>query len=394
MLNLPPRSRQNPTFNVQEQNAILSELAKVPSGLQIDGKSFVYEYNEFTEIDVLFDQSVDPYSVFTIRDGSRPFDYQRATPAFELPPGPIYLTNGASPATSGMVLECWLLGPSRPHRLRYSGTAPAVGDRLAPVDGETYLAVEDNGPFVALSEPAEGTVWCANLSSNESGVSVFKVQATECKQVGDSVSCNLFQWNGSSWEDSGTDITVHDEGNHVFLLANEFAWARQEPGIERYDFVGEYGLSRKGVAQEHIARGSSGDVSIYLHGTSSSDPCEGEDSECIVEVCNPELSGWVVRNIREDDHVHIRYYDQKWFIIPVPQTLMLCKSDSLIGNNETATVTAWGLSSGTLAEISGYTFSARNVSGQGLIAGTLLSAIHYENCDVPLLFPLELNPCS
>jgi hypothetical protein len=147
------------------------------------------------------------------------------------------------------------------------------------------------------------------------------------------VTCSLYNWNGSAWVDTAVDVTVHDENHIVSLLQNEFHWCYvTNEDDDRYDFVSAHGLQRFGKvnAQGGISAFSSGSVNI-IYGTAGSCAWASPSPAAQVIACN----GWsgstqinFSRDIAENEIVELAWAHNgaehgRWHIRPRPRSQIM-----------------------------------------------------------------------
>lgn len=137
----------------------------VPSAFTDDG---------FLEIKTT--KALAAYSIFNIQYVDKGFraDYPAAD-AYEdceiyklsKSKGQIYVTNGGTPLKAGTVARMHIVGCSRPHRIRYSGTAPSLGDKVKPTKSGNAVERHNNGQFIAVTNPDtnQGTTWIVRKDS-------------------------------------------------------------------------------------------------------------------------------------------------------------------------------------------------------------------------------------
>lgn len=179
ILDIPFRSLNRPNLSPKEINVILQSLKNLQSlytgRRAISGMHGAVNRpseDEESYITVNFDEDYDPYSIFAVAmTSSTPFFYPLYA-VQEVLKNPnrdsinrnqdtIYCTNGGSVAKNGANLSCHIIGYHRPHRIKYSGTAPAIGNKCYPVPAQKYVTVNENGPFLVISPPNtnDATVW-------------------------------------------------------------------------------------------------------------------------------------------------------------------------------------------------------------------------------------------
>ena len=223
---------------------------------------------------------------------------------------------------------------------------------------------------------------------------IVLVRANNVKAPGASVSCDLMQFSGGSWSDSGTDVTVYDVGNNVCLLDEEYAWAQDMAGDgSRYEFVGQYGLVRRAVMDADVDVHSSGNATILAQ----SSVCVMTTSNLTVSVCNGQGSGSLgaTRKLFNGDYLTIRYQNNLWNVVAPERIPLVGKPTTNLQDGSSGTFNLWTFSSGTWAAKSPTeTVTAYNETGLTFSTTSLYRIDYFEYGSHPLATPIQYGLCT
>lgn len=157
---IPNRTLNFQQLNLQEINTLLQFLRDVESRLAQSETE-----TDFRPINITFADDFPSYSIFTIEHGMESFYFPKPNPKAKKAPGDVFCTNGRQPITAdsgnNMTCPCYMMGMERPHKIRYNftGTQPSIGTRMQPPSGQSYLEINSNGNFVAVSVPDTVQSW-------------------------------------------------------------------------------------------------------------------------------------------------------------------------------------------------------------------------------------------
>lgn len=159
---IPNRTLNTPNLNLREINLLLQFLREVDNKLKTPEVDKDPHY-----MDITFGDDFPAFSIFTIEHGMESFYSPNPNPKAKKAPGNVFCTNSQNEITAGSgtptTLKCHILGSHRPHLIRYNftGSHPTIGTRLQPPSGQSYLEINSNGNFVAVSVPdtTESWIW-------------------------------------------------------------------------------------------------------------------------------------------------------------------------------------------------------------------------------------------
>lgn len=334
ILDIPLRSSSNPSLSIKEINALLTELRQYTNSRRVNqsgiGTSLTSKFPDDQYINIKFTAEYPSYSVFTIQPSARAFYPPIANPDSDDVIDPdsvpeekaqVYVTNGGQPTDNGSVFDCYLIGMTRPHRIRYSGTAPETGDRMQPVAGQSYLIKQSSGIFTAVSEPdlATETVWVVRdplATAAQESDRLRLVEADDCIQPGQSGTAILLTPIADVWTPT-TSIEIYDPLNANMVLPGERVWVKTRLNASDEtvgDIVGSHGLHRPAriSGSSDLACNGSATATIYQ---STDTPCADlVASNCSVTAC---YKWGDTRKIRNAEDIWIQYTGAQWEIIPV-----------------------------------------------------------------------------
>lgn len=146
---IPDRSIDNPQLSLKEVNSVIQFLR------EIDIRIAERKYEEYDYVSLTFDATYPEYSIFTFQQSVDAHYPVHPNPKSKKAPGSIFLTNGGQALTTDAVYKCQIIGINRPHLIRYNfvSSHPVTGDRLHPVNAQSYLELNSGGSFLAISEP-------------------------------------------------------------------------------------------------------------------------------------------------------------------------------------------------------------------------------------------------
>lgn len=177
ILTIPRRTTGTPTFNAEENNTLLLAVKSLLNGRRTEigagGASTQDAITEFQWINVKFNEEVPAWSIFPVQYTDRGFFYglplvhadEDLDPSqLDKREGIIYVTNGGVKANQSDLLQCWIIGHSRPHRIRYIANTdgiPSLGKKVKPHKEFNGIELHRNGQFVAVSaaDTDQETIW-------------------------------------------------------------------------------------------------------------------------------------------------------------------------------------------------------------------------------------------
>lgn len=234
---IPKRSLTNPNLRINEINDILVAVADLQRRVALlrNPQEELYE-------EVHFDEDFGAYSIFTLQTGPD-YSINVARAAAKKAPGEVYLTNEEIEVVAGddgIARRCPIIGFSRPYLIRYNGTAPSVGDKVHPVDGQAYVSLDPDGAFEAVSEAdtEEEVVWIVRSAAGggSDGNNGCKSPCACCMdKMVQNFQIHLENFGGeleccTKLNDDFT-LTQHPDGGCV--------WVYCEKGFCTYDYSGD-----------------------------------------------------------------------------------------------------------------------------------------------------------
>lgn len=166
IFDIPNRTIDNPLLNMREANTIISLLRNILRGQRYKVSPVGIEIGEQQPdagtVHVQFTSTVNPHSVFFVKYVSRgylysiPLLHSNTTTNYKdtkQSKGELLVTNGGQKAVNGSGLWCKIIGYDTWHLVKYTSTAPDVGDRLRPsLTGGTVFK-HNAGELVACGKP-------------------------------------------------------------------------------------------------------------------------------------------------------------------------------------------------------------------------------------------------
>ena len=248
----------------------------------------------------------------------------------------------------------------------WSGSSPTSARNLLELDGE------DNDWCHLVYRPSNG-LW--DLLAVQRRREVFLVRANANMDAGGSASFDLYNWNGTAWVDSTTDVTCNDEADNACFLTDEFGWAVRSD-TDRYDLL-EHGLVRTVVAQEVITQGSSGDVKLVDHSGS----CGGSTSSLTVTCCNFGSASFPERPILNSERFEAAYMEGRWSVRNIHHPFLMGEVDSNIADTATGTFSIYD----ALLSDTGVNITVQNHSGATININKLCRAWYAWDWPNPLV---------
>lgn len=200
------------------------------------------------------------------------------------------------------------------------------------------------------------------------------------------------------WVDSALKVDVSDNYDRIggvwarfgqnFGLAGEMFRVRRNATTNKYECVGSQGLARWGVADENIAKGSSGDISIWHSPTSAS--CSGEDSTVNVSACA------VFGAINNGSILSVTYHPEMKNWIAGGGGGGGSRQGKLgnpVLNNATGVVTLWEQAGTSAPTPTATTETGINITGQTIASGIFVAVTNRSMFDLPTIDVTQTKPC-